>query len=160
MIVSVLCLSGCVEQTPPKQNQILSHQLNNHAIPMAKKGNAKAKAKPTVDSSVTVDTMEQFPVNANLPPRVFGIASNFSGRLSQEQTAALPAPLRKAHFLEAVRQISSEELMMKLQSDTIVFEEMQNGYRVLAFEHDRCMELSETASAMITVIERCIVIED
>jgi len=90
--------------------------------------------------------------------RVFGIASDFSGKLTKEDEEAAPETLHGAFYIESVKQITATELEKELEFKTLVAEEEHDGNRYVALKDFRHVEFSNEVSGQMIVIERYLVV--
>jgi hypothetical protein len=90
----------------------------------------------------------------------FGIADDFSGKLTEEQEKTVPKPLRGAYYVETLQRATKAELESKLKSRELVAEETREGNRVVAIKDYRHVEFSAELSGQMIVIERYLVIPE
>lgn len=90
--------------------------------------------------------------------RVFGIASDYSGKLTEEEENAVPEPLRGAFYIESMRQITTTELEKELKLKALIAEENRDGSRFVALKDFRHVQFSDEVSGQMIVIERYLVI--
>lgn len=90
---------------------------------------APDSAKPLGNSSRADEnqTMDAGPIS-----RAFGIADDFSGKLTEEQEKTVPEPLRGTFYIESVKRITTSELEKELEFKTLVAEEKRDGSRLVA----------------------------
>lgn len=130
----MLTLLGCVGEPP-------SHQTKSRV--------------QTPDDSNRADDHESS--DAAPVRRVFGVASNFSGKLTEEEEKAVPESLHGAFYIEALRQITTTDLETELKLKTLVAEENHDGNRYVALKDFRCVQFSDEVSGQMIVIERYLV---
>ena len=90
--------------------------------------------------------------------RVFGIANEFSGKLTEEEEKSVPKALQGAFYVESVRQITTAELENELKFKTLIAEENHDGNRYVAVKDFRHVQFSDEVSGQMPVIERYLVV--
>ncbi len=90
----------------------------------------------------------------------FGIADDFSGKLTEEQEKAVPEPLRGAFYIGSLTRITTSELEEKLKFATLIAEERRDGSRLVALQEFRHVIFSDEVSGQMIVIERYLLIPE
>lgn len=114
-------------------------------------------AVPTSSAAQTSaeKTGNEFPASSS-----FGIADDFSGKLTEEQEKSIPKPLRGAYYVETLQRATKAELESKMKSKELVAEETRGGNRVVAIKDYRHVQFSAELSGQMIVIERYLVIPE
>jgi hypothetical protein len=99
-------------------------------------------------------------VDAGPGSLAFGIADDFSGKLTEEQEKAVPEPLRGAFYIGSLTRITTSELEEKLKFATLIAEERRDGRRLVALQEFRHVIFSDEVSGQMIVIERYLLIPE
>lgn len=107
--------------------------------------------EPAADSS---DTGNENQTDADRVSTAFGIADDFSGKLSEEQEAAVPEAFRGAFYIESLSHMTAGQLDKELEFKTLIAEAERDGSRLVALKDLRHVQFSDEVSGQMIVIER------
>src|SRR4051794_10071483 len=134
-ITITLTLMGCGGETAPEP-------ANKGVLPFA---------SPNLDQ-------EERSTGAVSTAESFGIANDFSGKLSEEQEKAIPESLRGAFSIESLKRITTANLAKELQFKEQVAEEFHDGKRYVALKGFRHVQFSDEVSGHMIVIEGYVIV--